>query len=238
MNILKTISLLFSCFIFSASYSYAGLSLSQSRIIFSEGDKSQSVQINNDTDNLYLSQNMITADLDGKKDEHFIVFPPLKRLQPQSSVSIKILPRSLDTLPSDRESLFFFTAYLIPETKRGQQNNSGDLSLKINMVTKIIIKGFYRPNELAITSLDSHAKKITFKKVGNNVQVNNPTPYYFTVSNLKFDGKSYQSANAPMVAPFSSLNLAIDKSIKQVSWQYIDDFGGLSNTFENKIIVE
>ncbi len=39
-------------------------------------------------------------------------------------------------------------------------------------------------------------------------------------------------------APFSSLNLAIDKSIKQVSWQYIDDFGGLSNTFENKIIVE
>ena len=42
-----------------------------------------------------------------------------------------------------------------------------------------------------------------------------------------------------MVAPFSkSLNLAIDKSIKQVSWQYIDDFGGLSNTFENKIIVE
>ncbi|MER1897637.1 fimbrial biogenesis chaperone, partial [Proteus mirabilis] len=92
--------------------------------------------------------------------------------------------------------------------------------------------------ELAITSLDSHAKKITFKKVGNNVQVNNPTPYYFTVSNLKFDGKSYQSANAPMVAPFSSLNLAIDKSIKQVSWQYIDDFGGLSNTFENKIIVE
>ncbi len=133
---------------------------------------------------------------------------------------------------------FFFTAYLIPETKRGQQNNSGDLSLKINMVTKIIIKGFYRPNELAITSLDSHAKKITFKKVGNNVQVNNPTPYYFTVSNLKFDGKSYQSANAPMVAPFSSLNLAIDKSIKQVSWQYIDDFGGLSNTFENKIIVE
>ncbi len=55
-----------------------------------------------------------------KKDEHFIVLPPLKRLEPQSSVSIRILPRSLDTLPSDRESLFFFfTAYLIPETKRG-----------------------------------------------------------------------------------------------------------------------
>ncbi|WP_239509503.1 fimbria/pilus periplasmic chaperone, partial [Proteus mirabilis] len=61
-------------------YSYAGLSLSQSRIIFSEGDKSQSVQINNDTDNLYLYQNMITYYLDGKKYENFIVLQPLKRL--------------------------------------------------------------------------------------------------------------------------------------------------------------
>ncbi|HFK8543957.1 TPA: molecular chaperone [Proteus mirabilis] len=237
MNILKTISLLFCYFIFSA-YSYAGLSLSQSRIIFSEGDKSQSVQINNDTDNLYLSQNMVTADLDGKKNEHFIVLPPLKRLDPQSSVSIKILPRSLNQLPSDRESLFFFTAYLIPETKNDQKNNNVDLSLKINMVTKIIIKGFYRPKNLTTTSLDSNAKKIIFKKVGNNVQIDNPTPYYFTISNLKFDGKSYQSANAPMVAPFSSVDLAINKSIKQASWQYINDFGGLSNTFENKIILE
>lgn len=212
--------------------------MSQSRIIFSEGDKSQSVQINNDTDNLYLSQNMVTADLDGKKNEHFIVLPPLKRLEPQSSVSIKILPRSLNQLPSDRESLFFFTAYLIPETKNDQKNNNVDLSLKINMVTKIIIKGFYRPKNLTTTSLDSNAKKIIFKKVGNNVQIDNPTPYYFTISNLKFDGKSYQSANAPMVAPFSSVDLAINKSIKQASWQYINDFGGLSNTFENKIILE
>lgn len=212
--------------------------MSQSRIIFSEGDKSQSVQINNDTDNLYLSQNMVTADLDGKKNEHFIVLPPLKRLEPQSSVSIKILPRSLNQLPSDRESLFFFTAYLIPETKSDQKNNNVDLSLKINMVTKIIIKGFYRPKNLTTTSLDSNAKKIIFKKVGNNVQIDNPTPYYFTISNLKFDGKSYQSANAPMVAPFSSVDLAINKSIKQASWQYINDFGGLSNTFENKIILE
>lgn len=237
MNILKILSLLCISFIFS-SYSYAGVSLSQTRVIFKEGDKSQSVQINNDSNVLYLSQNMISTDLDGNKNENFIVLPPLKRLEPNSSISVKILSRTLESLPKDRESLFFFTAYLIPETEKKEESQSGDFSLKVNMVTKIIIKGFYRPSGLNNNSLDDSAKKINFKKYGDILKIENPTPYYFTISNLKFDGKRYHSANAPMVEPFSSIDIHVNDTIKNISWQYIDDFGGLSNIFKNTITLE
>lgn len=237
MNILKILFLLCISFIFS-SYSYAGVSLSQTRVIFKEGDKSQSVQINNDSNTLYLSQNMISTDLEGNKNENFIVLPPLKRLEPNSSISVKILSRTLESLPKDRESLFFFTTYLIPETKKTENNNSGDLTLKVNMVTKIIIKGFYRPSGLNNMSLEDSAKKIKFNKHGNVLQIENPTPYYFTISNLKFDDKRYHSANAPMIEPFSSINIDVNGTIKNISWQYIDDFGGLSNVFKNTITLE
>lgn len=229
-----TILMLLGSMLFLLTQSaYAGVSLGQTRIVYHQKNKSQTIQVLNDSDTLYLAQSTVMSALSepNKTASSFAIIPPLTRIEPRSETQLKLLPKSLGTLPTDRESLFFFAVQFIPESKRSTENVS---TSNINVMTKIILKLIYRPT--AVTSdPESVAPTLKIKSTNTGVKLENPSAHYLTLVNLRFDGQPYVTTVAPMVAPMSTLQLEVNHKAKTMTWQVLNDFGGLSPVITSPI---
>jgi len=214
-------------------FAYAGVSLGQTRIVYHQKNKSQTVQVINDSDTLYLAQSTVMAALSEPNEtaSSFAVTPPLTRIEPRSETQLKLLPKSLGTLPTDRESLFFFAVQFIPEGKRPTENAS---TSHINLMTKIILKLIYRPATVT-SDPESVASTLKVKSTNTGIEFENPSAHYLTLVNLRFDGQPYATTVAPMIAPMSTLQLDVNHKAKTMTWQVINDFGGLSPVITSPI---
>lgn len=91
---------------------------------------------------------------------------------------------------------------------------------------KTRIKLIYRPAAVK-DSLEDAAKTLTWKRVGNSLQVTNPSAHYITFFNVKINGTAVKEAT--MVAPQSSATFAVPAlNGGALSWQFINDYGGTS----------
>ncbi|WP_311748033.1 fimbrial biogenesis chaperone [Proteus penneri] len=218
-------------------YTIAGVSLKQTRVIFKATDKSKSVVIYNNSPNLYLAQSQINLTLNNQQiDNSFIIIPPLVRVEPNLSSTVKILPQSLSHLPKDKESVFFIAIQLIPESKKINSQEKSEINTEITVVTRFVIKLFYRPESLLEKSSSDFADKLSFSLVNNKLVIKNPSPYFMSLSQLKLNGVLYSSPIPVMVPPLSEIVLDNNEKVKDVSWQIIDDFGGYSSVYSQSLI--
>lgn len=211
-----------------SSTAYSAVSMDRTRVIFDGGQKSISLNISNNNKQLpYLAQGWIENAEGQKIQSPLVVLPPIQRLEPGKSSQVKIeaLP-AINSLPQDRESLFYFNLREIPP-KSDKPN-----TLQIALQTRV--KLFYRPK--AIISGPNTVpwqQKLTLLKEGNSVTINNPTPYYVTVIEA---GESNQSAPIKdfkpiMLAPFSEQNLGVNSHQlgNTPVLTYVNDYGGRPN---------
>ncbi|CRL59532.1 fimbrial biogenesis chaperone [Proteus penneri] len=218
-------------------YTIAGVSLKQTRVIFKATDKSKSVVIYNNSPNLYLAQSQINLTLNNQQiDNSFIIIPPLVRVEPNLSSTVKILPQSLSHLPKDKESVFFIAIQLIPESKKINSQEKSEINTEITVVIRFVIKLFYRPESLLEKSSSDFADKLSFSLVNNKLVIKNPSPYFMSLSQLKINGVLYSSPIPVMVPPLSEIALDNNEKVKDVSWQIIDDFGGYSSVYSQSLI--
>ncbi|MFY0479244.1 fimbria/pilus periplasmic chaperone [Achromobacter marplatensis] len=213
--------------LFASQPAWAAVSLDRTRIIFSGQDKSVSLNISNQNDQLpYLAQAWIENDQDEKITGPLVVLPPLQRLEPgsRSQVKIQALPAAKQ-LPQDRESLFYFNLREVPP--RSDQANS----LQIALQTRV--KLFYRPAALNASSGASAAPwqtGIRLMRQGDQYIVDNPTPYYVTLidASKSTGGASIESFEPLMVAPRSQapLNVSAGSLGDAPVLTYINDYGG------------
>jgi P pilus assembly chaperone PapD len=87
------------------------------------------------------------------------------------------------------------------------------------------IKLFYRPKGLAGNANEAY-KALTWQRQGAQLTVTNPTPYYVSFFNVKVG--SAEVSEPPMVAPFSSQQMTAPVSSGTLSWQAINDYGGIT----------
>ncbi|MDH1321539.1 fimbria/pilus periplasmic chaperone [Enterobacter bugandensis] len=211
----------------AAEQAQAAIALDRTRVIFDGGSKSMSLTISNENKELpYLAQGWI-EDAAGKKLEStLLVLPPLQRVEPgaKSQVKIQATPATMQ-LPQDRETLYYFNLREIPP-KSTQPN-----TLQIALQTRV--KLFYRPVSLMATQNDyanPWQTKLTLTKVDNKYQVNNPTPYYVTLTSAStsLQGKEITDFKSLMINPKSSamLNLSVTSLGSNPVITYINDFGG------------
>lgn len=215
--------LFFSAFLADA----AGLSLNKTRIIFNEGDKSASVTFKNNVDSPFLVQNEI-YDVDNKKSDFFIITPAIFRVEKNSTFMMRLFPSSLNLLPKDRESVFYFSSRAIPP-KRNDERSSGKLSI----VTNLVIKLYYRPKNLPMTAKESYEKlSVSYEK--NVLTIHNPTPYYTTLVDMKVNNT--RKIKNKMVAPYSHITLPDMTGLNTFSWRIMNDYGGTTKPylFESK----
>ncbi|EKT60855.1 molecular chaperone [Providencia sneebia] len=213
--------------VFISQCSFAAVSLDHSRVIFTQGDKSQSISAYNSANKKYLIQSLVFSDLNAENESshYFTVIPPIVKLDENSHNALKIIPKGLNVLPSDRESLFYLMVNFIPETKQRNNDENSQVNTKFNLSTKIVIKMFYRPKGIQ-GNIKDDINKLTVKQSGNKIIINNPSPYHYTLINIKMDGALYRSDRAPMVSPFSTFEIPINKKLSKLEWSIINDYGG------------
>lgn len=226
---IKSVVFLFSVFVFwgSGFYSYAatngsggagGIALGATRVIYPLNAKQVSLSIiNYSTKDKYLINSWIDNEQE-QKTKDFIVTPPLFVIPKDNESTLRIVNAS-NGLPEDRESLYWLNVKAIPSIDKDSISNKNVLQIAVLSRIKI----FVRPEKLEIKPEDAYLK-LTIKKDTSGIVINNPTPYFMNIANLKINGNKIDNV---MVYPFSSSPVSYEKANK-VSYQLINDYGGFT----------
>jgi len=208
----------------------ASIAVGASRIIFTASDSSQSIDINNRSHNQpYLINVGISESLSAKSSNSvFLPTPALFRIEPDSANKIRIMKKS-NSLPGDRESVFYLNILAIPTGKTGQENNDNKVGGTLQVATGNTLKLFHRPDNLPMTQKEAMGK-LQLSRAGQSVKVSNPTPYFISLNKLTIDGKKIPLdviKGTSMIAPFASNNYPVTAGQGKAEWAAINDFGGV-----------
>ncbi|BDH47658.1 fimbrial chaperone protein [Salmonella enterica subsp. enterica serovar Choleraesuis] len=160
------------------------------RVIYPLGDKQSSVSVNNsDKKSSFLIQAWVESP-DQKKTSDIIITPPLFIINPNNENALRMVYTAENT-PDDRESLYWLNVKAIPSSN--QQEVEGRNVLQLAILSKIKI--FIRPRHLKMASVDAPSH-LTFRREGNVLVINNPTPYFVTLVSISIGGKSVEPVMA------------------------------------------
>ncbi|NXZ90140.1 molecular chaperone [Serratia fonticola] len=220
-----------SVFLAAAFISHAfasGVGINATRVVFIEGSQSAPVIIrNNNPDESYLVQSYLA---DNKKQNNsipFDVLPPIFRLLPDNRNEVRIVEK-INSLPKDRESVFYFHARAIPANTKKNGLDVKENNGVIKIALESVIKVFYRPKNLPSSPQQAQGN-LRFEPVSGGLKVSNTSPYYISLAKLTVDKLSITLSiekNNAMIAPFSELFYATPVNKGNVSWTTINDLGG------------
>ncbi|HCR3983774.1 TPA: molecular chaperone [Kluyvera ascorbata] len=206
--------------------SQAAVSPDRTRVIFNGDNKAASLKLTNASKDLpYLAYSWIEDEKGNKSDAFFAALPPMQRLEPGAMTQVRIIKQSgVSTLPTDRESLFYYNVREIPPAPDTAENHA---VVQVAMQSKI--KMFWRPASLKKKPGDQKEHAMTFRLNGKTLEVQNPTPYYIT---LAYFGKDLRGVTAgfktTMLPPFGSASLNTGPNDGPSFYiGYMDDYGAL-----------
>lgn len=204
-------------------YCLASLILDETRVIYPEADPQESVKVDNPTNLNFLAQAWI-EDEHAQEEEHFTVYPPLSKVNANSTSTVRIEKIDSEKLPADRETMMWLNIKEIPQ----RQKATGP---QLVVAFKTRIKIFYRPKSID-PELHESFTQMTWRATPGKLIVTNPTPYHITFDKV-WDGPVNNPDNelkANMVAPFSTLTISVPggKTVRTVYYDIINDFGGFS----------
>ncbi|RYC47398.1 fimbrial biogenesis chaperone [Pectobacterium zantedeschiae] len=207
---------------------YSALSLDRTRVIFNDDEQSATVMLmNQNAENPFLAQSWLTDERHNKVTTPLMVLPPLQRIEAKGYSLIRLVKtEQITQLPTDRESLFYLNVREIPP--KAEKPNVLQIAIQSE------IKVFFRPRSVKPAKDEIWQEKLTVRKTGNAFQVENPTPYYITVSSILKQPKATRAnptsllkGNAFMIAPRSTLSVEVnDGSVDRFYLYYVNDYGG------------
>ena len=218
---------------------YAGFAISSNRVIYNESEREHSLILANINEYPIVAQTWVDngAGYPDQSTAPFIVLPAVFKMNPKGIQAVRIIHNG-NTMPQDRESVFWLNLYEIPGKTQQQLNLSEESRVRLDLAMNTQLKVFYRPKSLKPMDIEQISEKVKFfiKKVnGNQVLVcNNPTPYHLSFINivLKQNDRDFkiESQVDLMVAPFSEKVYELDSSPElpysyQVNFTLIDDQG-------------
>lgn len=209
-----------SVMLLSQVMALAGVVVGGTRLVYDAGKNETSLTLSNqDKGTAYLMQSWVENGREGDTATvPFALTPPLFRLNGGEDNILRLAYTGSPALPADRESLFWLNTKSIAETERVDTNR-----LLISVRSRI--KLFYRPKGLAGNANEAY-KALTWQRQGAQLTVTNPTPYYVSFFNVKVG--SAEVSEPPMVAPFGSQQMTAPVSSGTLSWQAINDYGGIT----------
>lgn len=219
-NLVVSLTLLISAFTVQAA-----IKLDRTRVIYPSGETSVSINVENENKELpFLAQVWVADENHQKITAPLVALPPLQRLEPGGRSVIRVAKTvGADKLPQDRESLFHLNMREVPP--KSKKNNVMQLALQIQL------KLFYRPEAIILPKAQVWQEKMVFTKNGSGFAIENPTPFYITLSAISREG---QQATGSVLAGFKPVMLA-PKSTQPMTLTdslpdsfvvtYIDDYG-------------
>ncbi|MDR9827788.1 molecular chaperone [Vibrio sp. FNV 38] len=204
-----------------AQVSHAALALDRTRLIFNQTSDLEVLQVRNPIDLPFLAQSWISSrDHELNEDEEllpFLVVPPVTRIEGFDYAAIRIQRLSeSESLPDDRESVFYFHLREIPPKPSEALGPVNDISANgsIQLAFESVIKMFYRPNSIAkIKNVDYEvAQNLSIEQKASSSTLHNHSPFHVTVFAIQdLDDEDIHSINSFMVSPFSTIDIELPK---------------------------
>ncbi|WP_368541106.1 molecular chaperone [Enterobacter soli] len=194
---------------------HAGVIIGGTRIVFDGNKKEAAININNPDASPYLIQSWIETVNGGAEKAPFIITPPLYRLDKDQQNVERIVMAG--ALPQDRESLFWLNIKAIPAASTKQNT--------LQIAVKTRIKLIYRPAAMKGHMPEEQAEKLTWRRVGNRLQVTNPTDFVMNFNAISVAGKAL--ADVSYVLPHAStfFDCLAAAPTGDVTFSIINDYG-------------
>lgn len=153
----------------------------------------------------------------------FVLTPPVNRLDPGKSQSIRIRYAGSE-LPKDRESLLWFNALEIPP--KVQERTDSNL---LQMAFRSRIKLFFRPENLQ-GSPEEAAQHLRWQVRGNQLIATNDSPWHVSLVEVETSaqGKRFVT-EADTVLPYSTraFTTAPGQAGNVTRWYSVNDYGAI-----------
>lgn len=212
----------------------SGLTLQSTRVIYlASATGGITFSVTNNTGTPYLMQSRVRdwgTNIESALDTPapFVALPPLQRLAPGDRLTLRI--RLMNAyLRQDRESVFTLALKAIPAQAETPaiQNTSGSGGALV-LATQNQLKLFYRPIGLPAYGADGVAERLRFQRQGNQLRVDNPTPFWATLGTLTLGGRPINTAQ--MVPPFGQQTYPLNENAagSELAWQLVNDHGTLT----------
>lgn len=223
---MKAIVFIF-CFIFSMHSFANNIIVNGTRFIYPGNEKEITVQLNNTADRPAIAQAWLdTGDASETPDTiktPFQITPPISRVEAKGGQTLRIKLMDKGSIPQDRESLWWLNILDIPPVAKGKE---GDNQNVLQLAIRSRFKFFYRPTGLG--SRELAPEQLVIKSSGKNIIIDNPTPYYITVTKISTDGKSGLNEKTVLLEPKSQTTVELKKGVSSGSnivINNINDYG-------------
>lgn len=210
--------------------------LGATRIIYNPDSAGSTLEITNPQDYPILVQSKV-MDEDRKNGANFMVTPPVFRLDGGQKSRIRVV-RVAGEYPQDRESLKWLCVTGVPpkaddEWAKGDAKKNSSVSLNIQMSISSCIKMIIRPSSIS-GGPEKAGGSLTWVKKGDKIQVDNSSPYYMSMNEVKVGNEKLTSEYVP---PFGSTTLSSPKTKAGdlAQWKIITDYGGMTEEYQTKI---
>lgn len=205
---------------------HAGVVIEGTRVVFPAEQREVPVRMSNQRDYPVLVEAWIECPQASDADASvacrapFALAPPLFRLDPGKGQTLRIF-QSPDAAPRDREALYYLNVRDIPPKTEGDG---------VSIAFRSRLKLFHRPPGLAPQAKDA-PQKLRWHAAASSVRVDNPTPYFVTVVAIEPAGGNAQQLDGVMVAPFASVDIALDdgntlRASQALHFTIVNDLGG------------
>ncbi len=198
-----------------------GITLGGTRIIYPANQKQISMSVRNTSEQSSFLVQSWTEQADGNKSQDFVVTPPLYVSGPGNENTLRLMYVG-KPLKTDRETLYYFNAKSVPSLNK--EELAGKNILMLAAITRV--KLFVRPDGLT-PAVDSAPDSLTFQSSGNQLMINNPTPYHITLTKFIVGGQRMPDT---MIAPLDNTSRVLPAAAhgSLIKFRTINDFGAVT----------
>ncbi|WP_392563916.1 molecular chaperone [Orbus wheelerorum] len=220
------ITILFFSLFFSFCSFANNIIVNGTRFIYPSNEKEITVQMTNSADRPAIAQAWLdNGDPNESPDTiktPFQITPPISRIEAKGGQVLRIKLMDKQAIPTDRESLWWLNILDIPSLSKKEGKDQNVLQLAIRSRFKFI----YRP--VGLGNPETAIKQLSFEAKGNQLTIDNKSPFYVTVTKIALDDKTPLNTKTVMVAPFSAETLTVKKALKPgqlVTVNTFNDYG-------------
>lgn len=203
-NVLKKYFVFFLVFIVESTS--ASVVISGTRFILNETDEYKTIKIRNDDPFPNVVQVWTDTGNEASSPESadgpFFITPAVFKIDSKSAQNIRVsFSGNFDSLPNDRESVFYINFLQIPPRSTAQKSDQSHVLLMMRNRMKL----FYRPSKIKSDPHDVLKNiEFNFKKETNEIEAINKSPFHASfISAELMVGKDSIPLDASMIPPFS-----------------------------------
>ncbi|TCM69173.1 fimbrial chaperone protein [Acinetobacter calcoaceticus] len=233
-HLLKSSVLLAS--LLSVSTAYAGVVLNGTRVIFNDGQKEKTIQLQNKDHypnliQLWIDEGDVSSSIETAQAP-FVISPQVFRLNANTSQIVRLVFTGQQQVPNDRESLYYMNFSEFPAAKK-QDSDENRLMVVFNNRVKV----FYRPKNIMGNASDVQTKlqmKLHTQGTSHQLHIENPTAYFANIQQLSIQTAAQDIVvkRNEMIAPKSSVTWDVPTNYKdsqqsKIKFNLINDYGSL-----------